>query len=134
MRDLKFRAFSSNWDSFGKETAMEYFKLGELHGGYTPQLDIGVDEEATTIMQYTGLKDKNGKEIYEGDIVRYTAAITEGDQYREEEIIAPIEFECGAFMANPKDSNYDTDFTTYPSKLVEVIGNIWENPELKENK
>ena len=67
------------------------------------------------LMQYTGLKDKNGVEIYEGDIV------TLGEDY----INFSIGFEDGAFCSSA--NGYDGDYKEY-----EVIGNIHQNPELLE--
>ena len=64
---------------------------------------------AVVLMQYIGLKDKNGKEIYEGDIVKNR----DGQIYE-------IEFKFNSF-----NGKYMVDFWE-----LEVIGNIWENPEL----
>lgn len=76
------------------------------------------------VMQYTGLKDKNGKEIYEGDILKYVVPadgeITDQDVEYVEEVI----FDDGIFCVDgyvPVSCFNDE---------AEVIGNIHENPEL----
>ena len=74
------------------------------------------------VMQYTGLNDKNGKEIYEGDIVK------SNDNH-----LFVINFKYGSFGANwIKDNFVWYSFATnfFIEKKFEVVGNIYENPEL----
>lgn len=79
------------------------------------------------IMQYTGLKDKNGKEIYEGDVVKF--------DYRQDENFE-IVFEDGAFWIRSKYTEYVSlheviEICKRPNNWqIEVVGNIYDNPEL----
>lgn len=108
MREIKFRA----WDKQHKgmvtwEQALRNFKMDEF---FTPMDDFA-------LMQNTGLKDKNGVEIYEGDIIDYKdLTVFDGDRTEQ------VHFENGRFM-------FGTLNCSRP-ELWEVIGNIYENPEL----
>lgn len=82
-------------------------------------------DSTTLITQFTGLKDKNGKEIYEGDIVRFSEHFF-GDS-TERECVEVIEWD-------EKEAGYpwkltNTGFCDGPH-WCEIIGNIYENPEL----
>lgn len=102
MRAIKFRA----WDK--EENAM----LDISH--WTVSM---LSEDRLLIMQYTGLHDKNGKEIYEGDILQYT------DNYNRP-ITGVVQYLGNGFWIEEKDE------THYMPNDREVIGNAWENPEL----
>ena len=115
MREIKFRAWDGNQmlDPEDISQAPEYRKwLGKF------------DYE---LMQYTGLKDKNGKEIYEGDIIDILLRFSDCESYE----IALVEFIDGAFWFDAKIFGYeDCNWHHYNDSDREVIGNIYENPEL----
>lgn len=85
--------------------------------------------ETNTIGQYTGLKDKNGKEIYEGDIVKvpYLDPIF-GGVVNDMFVNIIVGYNKGSFVLE-----YDSNLRVYISDLydnIEIIGNIHDNPEL----
>lgn len=72
--------------------------------------------ELNTVMQCTGLKDKKGKEIYEGDICRHASGRPE---------VNSVEYYYGEWHLEPHGLHLSDEY-----EQVEVIGNIYENPEL----
>ena len=119
----KFRA----WTEEGK--AMYYgvypFRDDALLLSYD---EIAFDEVPASdfiLMQSIGLLDKNGKEIFEGDIVRFT--LTDGFNYVTNED-GVVTYRLGAFyVVNDLTEYLISDINT---NKVEVVGNIFENPEL----
>lgn len=86
------------------------------------------------LMQYTGLKDKNGAKVFAGDMLR----VIEVSEHEYLEYVSPVEYiESGFLVTEPIDTQvplacfYNLD-KTYPLFEIEVIGNIFENPELLE--
>ena len=128
MREVKFRAWLPkqgriyNWN--------EFYSIRRMIGGKI-SLSLSQPSGASftvydnfTLMQYTGLKDKNGKEIYEGDILR-------GDCLNESVYTVVCEYipEAAEYvLQNHKD--YCVNLSVSLEGDFEIIGNIYENPEL----
>ena len=121
MREIKFRGRTISgrwfaWNMFG-EILNEKIVLGKEV--FLTIDGMVFDEE--TIGQYTGLKDKNGAEIYEGDIISAGAEYTYEIKYYGDE---------GAFGMYTNDGNEDWLMADMTITHFAVIGNIHENPEL----
>lgn len=160
MREIKFRV----WDK--KENAMERdiysiewvaggMKVGgpgyHISNGWASVNDTLKDklgEPDLILMQYTGLKDKNGKEIYEGDIVRgiVDVPIMMGNDFEHIKMGGEVFYDHSGFslkviqsMCDPERNgmvNY-FDFVGDDGSVfekMEVIGNIYENPDLLTNE
>lgn len=145
MREIKFRAKRLEDNKFVTGSLMKYFDIYphddskivyyimNLGGGHAK-----VDPE--TIGQYTGLKDKNGKEIFEGDIVKLENGFW-GGLYNYVEI---QEDEYCAVYYDEKYARYDLQTKDNDTEFkrvvwhqlvngeIEIIGSIYDNPELVE--
>lgn len=99
-------------------------KIGLVQGTTIPVDEKGSLSNAANIilMQYTGLNDKNGKEIYEGDIVEHRNFLNE--------FIGRYEVRWGQFGFTLADPSKPLENYYVTPTLLEVIGNIHSNPEL----
>jgi uncharacterized phage protein (TIGR01671 family) len=117
-REIKFRAWHKKLKSLHKVWVVDFQNKKLQMWADTPE-ETGEQAwdsfEDVELMQYTGLKDRNGKEIYEGDILKY---------HSNSRLSDPIEFpkDYSWLKARTENSHWQTE--------VEVIGNIYENPEL----
>lgn len=134
MREFKFRAWHKVEKVMAKVELLNFeFQLADLHITHDWFID-NVNFSDIELMQYTGLKDRNGKEIYEGDIV---SVKTEDPNIC---YIGYIDFNGGAFYFNSKKKFFDGEHYTDETLLsnfvsvCEVIGNIYENEELLKQK
>lgn len=133
-REIKFRA----WDKVRKEFLSGGRLLISIEPGNQPKqnnlyLDIltypNKYNDRFILMQYTGLTDKNGKEIYEGDILY--VEITDSNIGR---VIASdntaVKYKDGMFGVDWGTRKEFTNFNGFYNTTFEVIGNIYENSEL----
>ena len=128
MRDIKFRGFTINEEKYGNgKDGWIYGNLLLLDNKKAQIQDINDDNffkfiDIKSLGQYTGLHDKNGKEIYEGDIV-YIAA-------EDERGIIRWDNETARYVVIY--DNIITDFDNWYGEDLEVIGNIYDNKDLLE--
>ncbi|MBJ1787981.1 YopX family protein, partial [Enterococcus faecalis] len=128
----KFRAYSveENVMYYPDEDKNVEWTIDDDTGFIAPLINLGngmwgmIDKYV--LMQSTGLKDKNGVEIFEGDIVQYRDG--------EYSYLGIVKRDCYQFFIDgiEPDDNYDfidVSNTFDGTSSLEVIGNIWDNPE-----
>ncbi|MBP3970031.1 hypothetical protein KAF80_13390 [Bacillus sp. WL1] len=128
MREIKFRAWVLE-DEFDNNCKLNPYMEDNVESFTDPFEEHR--EGRIVLMQYTGLKDKNGKEIYEGDIV----SRHEGGIHFQEEPLAEHVVKWGNFGWLPFEIGEGYQKCVY-GEIYEfiVIGNIYENPELLKNQ
>ncbi|MGQ3503956.1 YopX family protein [Enterococcus faecalis] len=124
----KFRAWDKNTNDMVDVKTIDLEKDGSI-GCIVDYNGINLDVSECVLMQSTGLKDKNGVEIFEGDIVQYRDG--------EYSYLGIVKRDCYQFFIDgiEPDDNYDfidVSNTFDGTSSLEILGNIHENPELLE--
>ena len=134
MREFKFRA----WDKKYKRMSQPFGIGGNISClVYFPEEDgkldsvliemVACEKERFVIMQFSGLKDVYGREIYENDIIKIKTALGRIKQ-------AIVSFRLGYFLSFFNALDYDPLYDIVHDCKVEIIGNIYQNPELLGGK
>ena len=139
MRDIKFRVWDSNQQKMFYNHNVTFQVTGKL---YKVEAFSKEDTKNQIPMQYTGLKDKNGKEIYEGDIIRfkrcdsYSSRDTGEVVFIQGAFVLMIEYKKDMLVFNefiPMCSLYKYTSVKWPdngNSIYKIIGNVYENKEL----
>lgn len=118
MREILFR---------GKEKYTGKWHYGNIINIWSYPRHVGniYEIDQHTVGQYTGLKDKNGERVFDGDILKF-------DWINEEHYLGKVVWnsECACFDIEPRIENIDAFFRFVACNELEVIGNIHDNPEL----
>ena len=115
-REIKFRAWNGH-------NMFNNIQVGAMYLG-----DLIADPQ-WHLMQYTNLKDKNGREIYEGDIVRWGDMV--GLDHEKSVRVAVVRFDPDiCFDSNVGIFDYGKFAYKETDQYLTVIGNVYENPEL----
>ena len=127
MREIKFRAWLKEKKEMIDNARPDFFckQLNYLCGNSAGGQDVlGVSTEDIELMQYTGLKDKNNKEIYEGDIVTL-----HNSKYK-----VIFNSKEARFVLRDDEFESEISFTNNNNERMKIVGNIYENPELLGEK
>ena len=125
-RKIKFRAWNSEDEVmfYSREDDFTYMEADrpDKKFGVIMQGALGYIAKGYPIMQFTGLHDRNGMQIYEGDILKYD---------HKAGVIREVKFELGCFMAC---NEYTDEFLSSVNSSSVIIGDIYTTPHLINNQ
>lgn len=126
-REFKFRAwdYDTNTMIYPESELETIFCFDKV--GLSVYHNNGQEMSSFELMQYTGLKDRNGKEIYEGDIIKYSHKAVG-------EIKRAVSYKYGMYGIKGIMKGTHIPFANILKSEYEVIGNIYENPDLLEEE
>ena len=153
MREIKFRAFDKSAKVMIEDVTVyngsegnvchvgfSLEKAEKYYGDIPDYIEYGDDWvwllENFEVVQYTGLKDKNGKEIYEGDILRWKCKKSGAQKTKKHIVTLNWDDPFGRYAMTIYDNGerWAIGSSDWNIESREVIGNIYENPELLEGE
>jgi uncharacterized phage protein (TIGR01671 family) len=146
MREIKFRAYAYNpchelikehsksrwigkWNMVNVQTIN--LSTGNIRALYLKgesKVSRDYSKGEYHLMQYTDIKDRHGKEIYEGDIVKYKTLSRPLDEYID--VITEVTYKVYGFTPFIEQTDCEDEYYDYTVEEVEIIGNIHQNKEL----
>lgn len=134
-REIKFRAWDNELKIFRQSFYIDQLGLMYFNNGGM----VGTLETSNYVLQqFTGLKDENEKDIYEGDILKISWSewnmggyLQSDDMTNEHEKIVTVKYKAPSFCFFSKN---EIQTSIRKNAKIEVIGNIYENPELLEEQ
>ena len=125
MREIKFRAWIKELNEIREVEYINFWKkMISFPNKFCKEYYLNADFDEIELMQYTGLKDKNNKEIYEGDIVTL-----HNGKYK-----VIFNTEEARYVLRDDEFEMNIPFTNNNNERMEVLGNVYENPELLGEK
>lgn len=124
MREIKFKAWVKELNEIREVEYINFLKkMISYPNKFCKEYYLNADFDEIELMQYTGLKDEYGDEIYEGDIVTL-----HNSRYK-----VIFNMEQARFVLRDDKLEMEIPFTNNNNERMEIIGNIYENPELIED-
>lgn len=133
-REIKFRAWDKKLEDYVDVFVIDFENRSAICEHSEFGISNPVDLDNLILEQFTGLKDRNGKDIYEGDILAWHSNI-----YRKQDWIGLVKYRGAGFVVQESSRSFSTPdwletACNKDANIIEVIGNIHENPELLEDE
>ena len=129
----KYRAWHKTWKEMGKVTCIYFDDKQSVISMFCEeeQASSALLDDEVVLMQSTGLKDKNGKEIFEGDIITNGIDIVDIKRHQTLGFYTIVDGRESFFGDSISIEGFEEDVEEF-TQITEIIGNIYENPELLE--
>lgn len=110
-----------------QKKGLDYYEIFTLDGTQSATV------KTETVREFTGLTDKNGEKIFEGDIISYIWVTLAGEADEKKHLIAYNDNKA-KFVADCITNNYSLPTFEYVGQRGKIIGNRWDNPELLQEE